>query len=101
MNTCEKVILIRLLLDGIGLVLVTSTLYMIVYSFKKYVLQRWIDKAVSAADVLFDGHEDDSVKTKKEWVVDFLKDNGLTSGISDGTVDSMIDASIGVNRRIA
>jgi hypothetical protein len=87
---------IRLLLDCVGVVLVIFVVYIVAYNLKKYMLMKWVSKAVNAAERMFVApeHTKENSVVKKEWVMTFLKDNGLTSGVSDSVVDTLIEAEV-------
>ena len=80
------------LFDGLGVGLIAFILYTITFFIKKYNLENWVVKAVNAAEIMFDAPG--SSKEKKQWVIDFLKGNGLTAGIPDGMVDALIEAAV-------
>jgi len=89
-------ILVRVLLDCIGVIFIIFLGYVIVYIVKKYMLEKWVSKAVNAAEEVYKAptHSKEYAAVKKDWVLKFLKDNGLTAGVSDVVVDVLIEAEV-------
>jgi hypothetical protein len=96
MEATFGLLLVRTLLDCVGLILVIFVAYILVYNFKKYMLMKWVSKAVNAAERMYIApeHTKENSAIKKEWVMTFLKDNGLTSGVSDSVVNTLIEAEV-------
>ena len=86
----------RLLIDCAVVFMFALLLYIIVYQFRKYILEKWIVKAVNAAESIFTNptRPKEYSETKKTWVIQFLKDNNLTQGVSDSVVDTLIEAEV-------
>ena len=93
-NESSKLIIgYHIFLHSIGVVLLAVFLYLVIFFIKKFLLERWIVKAVLVADSMFD---DADLVEKKLWVMAFLKDNGLTAGLSDNMVGNLIDTEFRV-----
>ncbi len=89
-------VITRSLMDCVLVLMVALLVYIVVYQFRKYILEKWISKAVNAAEAIFPPSirpKENSV-AKKTWVVQFLKDNKLTTGVSDSVVDTLIEAEV-------
>ena len=86
----------RILLDCIVLVFVIFVIYICAYLVRKYIFEKWITKAVNAAETMYQAPEHTKVTStiKKNWVVSFLKDNGLNKGFSDNVMDALIEAEV-------
>jgi len=84
--------ILSVVFDGLGVGLIGAVLYIITFFIKKYNLENWVVKAVNAAEIMFDAPG--SSKEKKQWVIDFLKNNGLTAGVPDAMVDALIEAAV-------
>ena len=87
------VLVLHILLHSLGVIMIAAILYLIVFYIKKYAIERWIVKAVTVADAMF---EEDDLVEKKIWVMAFLKDNGLTIGMSENMVSTLIEAEFNV-----
>jgi len=81
--------LMRSLADGAIVALVAFVFYLGIYYVKKYNLEKWVSKAVNAAEIMFDISQD-----KKQWVLSFLKDNGFTNGLSEQVINALIEAAV-------
>ena len=82
----------NIIVNTVGVGLVALAIYLVYYFVKKYNLERWVKKAVHAAEILFDAP--DTQEKKKEWVKKFLKTNLNLNGISDEQLDCMIEAAV-------
>lgn len=92
MDTTVIAIIIRSVLDIVGLSLIGLVIYVGVYCVRKYMLNCWVKRAVSAAEITF--RSPGQSKEKKEWVLSFLVENNLTNNLSDDLVDTLIEAAV-------
>ena len=81
--------IMRLLFEGAGVALIAAIFYFGIYYVKKYNLEKWVVRAVNAAEIMFDISGD-----KKQWVLKFLRENGFTNGVSEAVVDALIEAAV-------
>ena len=84
--------LIHNLLHGAVVILLVFILYVIIFYVKKHILEYWIVRAVNAAEIMFT--VPGSGAEKKEWVINFLKDNGFTKGVSEEQLNTLIEAAV-------
>lgn len=80
------------LIDSLTLITISIALYALFYYIRKLTLERWVVKAVNAAEKMFP--EPGSSQEKKDWVVNFLKENNFTVNVSDEVVDALIESAV-------
>lgn len=83
---------VQIITNFVGICLVSCGVYLVYYFIKRYNLEKWVQKAVHAAEILFDTPE--SQEEKKAWVIKFLKENVNITGVSDEQLECMVEAAV-------
>ena len=84
--------ILTLLIDTLGVGVIGAVIAVAVHYIRKFNLENWVERAVKAAEIIFD--VPDSGEQKKEWVLNFLKENVDCSIITEEMLDVLIEAAV-------
>lgn len=83
---------LQIIIQTIGVGVVVAAVTVLIHYVRKYNLEKWVQRAVRAADQLFP--EDGSGSTRKEYVLKFLEENVKIPGVTPEMLDVLIEAAV-------
>lgn len=83
---------LQVIIQTVGVGFVVAAVSILIYYIRKYNLEKWVQRAVRAADQLFP--EDGSGPTRKEYVIKFLEENVKIPGVTPEMLDVLVEAAV-------